>query len=76
MKSAIAILAAGLGIAGCAAPINMRNADVHAQAGYSAQRNGDWDTARRQFAQAVVNADLGGAEAHGKAIVNYEYVRE
>ena len=75
MKSAIVIFAACPGIAGCAAPINLRNAEAHAQAGYSAQRNGDWDTARRQFAQAVVNANFGGAEAHGKAIVNYEYGR-
>jgi tetratricopeptide (TPR) repeat protein len=62
-------------VAGCAAPINIRNAEAHAQAGYAAKARGDWDTARRQFAQAVVNADLGGADAAGKSQVNYEYGR-
>ena len=62
-------------MAGCAAPINIRNAEAHAQAGYAAKARGDWDTARRQFAQAVVNADLGGADASGKGQVNYEYGR-
>jgi hypothetical protein len=60
---------------GCAAPINIRNAEAHAQAGYAAKARGDWGTARRQFAQAVVNADLGGADASGKGQVNYEYGR-
>jgi len=62
-------------VAGCAAPINIRNAEAHAQAGYAAKARGDWDTARRQFAQAVVNADLGGADAYGRGQVNYEYGR-
>lgn len=62
-------------VGGCAAPINIRNAEAHAQAGYSAKARGDWDTARRQFAQAVVNADLGNADAPGKGQVNYEYGR-
>jgi len=53
----------------------MRNAEAHTQAGYAALRKGDWDAARRQFAQAVVNADLGGADARGKGVVNYEYGR-
>lgn len=76
MKSiALAALIACFGVTGCVAPINIRNAERHAQAGYAAQRNGDWDTARRQFAQAVVNADLGDAEPHGKVVVNYEYGR-
>lgn len=76
MKSLVlAAVIACLGIAGCVAPINVRNAERHAQAGYAAQRNGDWETARRQFAQAVVNADLGDADLNGKATVNYEYGR-
>lgn len=60
---------------GCAAPINLRNTEAHAQAGYAAEANGDWETARRQFAQAVVNADLGDADPSGKRKVNYEYGR-
>lgn len=75
MKIAVAAVVASSLLVGCAAPINIKNAERHAQAGYVAQRNNDWDTARRQFAQAVVNADLGGAEAQGKGIVNYEYGR-
>lgn len=68
------ILVAGV-LAGCAAPINVRNAEAHAQAGYAAKARGDWETARRQFAQAVVNADLGDANPSGKGQVNYEYGR-
>lgn len=60
---------------GCAAPINLHNAEAHAQAGYAAKARGDWETARRQFAQAVVNADLGDAGPSGKGQVNYEYGR-
>jgi len=62
-------------VAGCAAPVNIRNAEAHAQAGYAAEARGDWETARRQFAQAVVDADLGNADASGKGQVNYEYGR-
>ena len=59
--------------AGCASQINLRNSVTHLQAGISAEKRGDWETARLQFAQAVVNADLGDGDLHGKAIVNYEY---
>ena len=62
-------------LSGCASALNVRNAESHAQAGYAAQRSGNWDAARRQFAQAVVNADLGDADLSGKSIVNYEYGR-
>lgn len=75
MRLALLATIAAITFVGCAAPINVRNAEVHAQAGYAAQQRGDWDAAMRQFAQAVVNADLGGAEPRGKAIVNYEYGR-
>lgn len=62
-------------LSGCVSSINMRNAENHAQAGYSAQNRGDWKDAAREFAQAVVNADLGNADPEGKASVNYEYGR-
>ncbi len=58
---------------GCASQINLRNSAMHLQAGIAAEKRGDWETARVQFAQAVVNADLGDGDLHGKAIVNYEY---
>jgi hypothetical protein len=64
-----------LAIAGCAAPIEKRNAEAHFQPGYAAMQRGDWDAARRQFAQAVANADLGGVEPVDKAIMDYEYGR-
>lgn len=62
-------------LSGCASALNVRNAENHAQAGYAAQKSGNWDAARHQFAQAVVNADLGDADVSGKSIVNYEYGR-
>lgn len=62
-------------VSGCAAPINIKNANAHAQAGAAAWRIGDWETAKRQYAQAVVNADLGGADSQFKASMNYEYGR-
>ena len=55
--------------------INLRNTEAHAQAGFAAEKRGDWDMARRQFAQAVVNADLGNAQPLAKAPVNYQYGR-
>lgn len=64
-----------ISLTGCVSALNVRNAENHAQAGYAAQRSGNWDAARRQFAQAVVNADLGDADLSGKSIVNYEYGR-
>lgn len=75
MHRTVALVAVFLAITGCAAPINVRNAEAHARAGYGAISRGDWDTARRQFAQAVVNADLGNAELSGKWQVNYQYGR-
>jgi tetratricopeptide (TPR) repeat protein len=68
-------LAALLLLTGCVSALNARNADVHAEAGYAAQRRGDWEAAARQFAQAVVNADLAHADARGRAMVSYEYGR-
>jgi tetratricopeptide (TPR) repeat protein len=62
-------------LGGCVSAINTRNAEVHAQAGYSAQGRGDWEMAARQFAQAVVNSDLADADPRGRATVNYEYGR-
>ena len=62
-------------LVGCVSAINSRNSAAHAQAGYAALGRSDWPTARRQFAQAVVNADLGGLSLDDKLRVNYEYGR-
>ena len=62
-------------VAGCASPINLRNAYAHADAGDAAMGRGEWALAMRQYAQAVVNADLGNAEPRFKQSVNYQYGR-
>lgn len=75
MKNFTTALLACICLVGCVSQINLVNADRHTQAGLVAERSGDWTTARSQFAQAVVNADLADANPHAKAIVNYEYGR-
>jgi tetratricopeptide (TPR) repeat protein len=75
MKSGGAIIVACIAVSGCAGTINLRNAETHMQAGYAAQRQGDWPGAQRQFGLAVMNADLGGAPPHAKGVVYYEYGR-
>lgn len=64
-----------IAVSGCAAPINIRNANAYAQAGAAAWGRGDWEMAMRQYGRAVVNADLGSADPQFKASVNYEYGR-
>lgn len=75
MKSLGLVIFTAFVLSGCASALNIRNAENHAQAGYVAQRNGDWQNSMRQFAQAVVNADLGDADLQGKSVANYEYGR-
>ena len=62
-------------ISGCAHNINIHNAAKHAEAGDSAILRDDWDTARREYAQAAVNADLGRAPARARSVMYYEYAR-
>jgi hypothetical protein len=62
-------------LSGCAAPINELNANRHLQSGAAFARAGDWRAARRQYAQAVVNADLGHVDASLKGRAYYEYGR-
>jgi len=59
----------------CAAPINRQSALNYAKAASLSNKSGDWDTARRQWARAVSNADLGKAEDSERAIYYYEYGR-
>ncbi len=62
-------------LTGCVSSLNLRNAEKYAQAGYSAQSQGNWEDAARFFGRAVVNADLGNGEPEGQGTVNYEYGR-
>jgi tetratricopeptide (TPR) repeat protein len=62
-------------LTGCVTAINQHNADRHEVAGNAFYNQGDWVSARRQYAQAVVNSDLGRASANDKARVNYSYGR-
>lgn len=59
----------------CASPINRKNAENYTRQGAIAIANGDWQTARRAFARAVVNADLGGVAPSTLAVLSYEYGR-
>jgi len=62
-------------ISSCAAPINRKTSEITAQAGYLAQQQGDWDAARRNYAKALVNAELGNEPSQKVAVLNYEYGR-
>ena len=64
-----------LALFGCVDTINQRSEINHAQTAYSAQTRGDWDTARRHWAKAVVNANLANEPDEKLAILNYEYGR-
>jgi tetratricopeptide (TPR) repeat protein len=59
----------------CAAPINRKTADITGRAGYEAQKAGDWDSARRNYAKAVVNGELGNLPQEQMAGLYYEYGR-
>jgi tetratricopeptide (TPR) repeat protein len=62
-------------LAGCAASINAHNAQSYARNASLAARQGDWDTARRFWAGAVVNSSLAHADKRYQAVMNYEYAR-
>jgi tetratricopeptide (TPR) repeat protein len=59
----------------CAAAISRHNALLHAEAGQLASNANDWNTARREWAKAVVNSDLGKLDNSKKAVIYYEYGR-
>mgnify|MGYP001768248953 CR=1 FL=1 len=71
----IAVLLMALLVTSCASDISARNAKHHASAADAASKTGDWTTARKQWAQALVNAQLAGAPAQQLAVFNYEYGR-
>ena len=62
-------------LSGCAAPINVHNAQSYARNASLAAQQGDWDTARRMWASAVVNSSLAHADKRYQAVMNYEYAR-
>jgi tetratricopeptide (TPR) repeat protein len=64
-----------ISVTGCASAINAKNANRHGNAANAASKAGDWTTARKQWAQAVVNAQLAGLTAQQLAVYNYEYGR-
>jgi tetratricopeptide (TPR) repeat protein len=63
------------GCAPLAQNLNARNASAHESAARIAARDGDWDTARRQYAQALTNARLAHAGAAEEGRLSYEYGR-
>ena len=62
-------------LVGCASPINRKNAENYTRQGAIAIASNDWQTARRAFARAVVNADLGDVAPSTRAVLSYEYGR-
>ena len=73
IKYAVVVLL--LFTAGCATAINATNVKHHAIAANDAGKAGDWTTARKEWAKALVNAQLAGAPAQQLAVLNYEYAR-
>lgn len=75
MKLAMTILLPVVVLTGCASAISERVATDYTQVGAAAEARGDWDTARRAFARAVMNADEAGLPLARRATVHYEYGR-
>ncbi|KHK55792.1 hypothetical protein PI87_12300 [Ralstonia sp. A12] len=74
MKSVSALLMVVL-LAGCASAVEERVSNNYMVQGAAAQARGDWDTARRAYARATVNADQARLPAGRRAILHYEYGR-
>jgi hypothetical protein len=62
-------------LGGCASAIHDKNSDNYTLVGYQAQQRGDWDAARRAYAKAVVNAEMGNTPIKSRSIRTYEYGR-
>jgi tetratricopeptide (TPR) repeat protein len=76
MNGRFVALAFGLAlVTGCVHDINKYNAARYADAGEAALRRGDWDGARRAYARAAVNSDLGRAPVRARSVMYYEYGR-
>lgn len=75
LRNGLLAVIALLVMTGCVGSINARNGARYANAANSAIKAGDWTAARRYWAKAVVNAELAGAPAQQRAVLNYEYGR-
>jgi tetratricopeptide (TPR) repeat protein len=75
MKFIIPLLIFSFFITACAPAINRKTSQITSEAGAIAQQNGDWDAARRNFAKALLNAEMGNEPKDTLAILNYEYGR-
>jgi tetratricopeptide (TPR) repeat protein len=75
MKHCAVVLLTLAMLYGCAHDINIHNAARYGQAGEAALQRGDWDGARRAYARAAVNADLGRAPVRARSVMYYEYGR-
>jgi len=64
-----------LAVTGCVSAINTTNARYHAVAATEAEKAGDWTVARKEWAKALVNAELAGSPVQQLAVFNYEYGR-
>ncbi len=62
-------------LTGCASEIQKRNAERFTLIGVQAQAQGDWDTARRAYARAVVNGEQAKLPQRTLAVLTYEYGR-
>lgn len=62
-------------LTGCASEIQKRNAERFTLIGMQAQAQGDWDTARRAYARAVVNGEQAKLPQRTLAVLTYEYGR-
>jgi tetratricopeptide (TPR) repeat protein len=69
------VLCFSLTMPACVSSINTLNANKYADAAFSATEAGDWDSARRYWARAVVNAELAKMPPQQFAVFNYEYGR-
>lgn len=64
-----------VGLSGCASEIEKRTSDNYTLIGMQAQSRGNWDTARKAYARAVVNGEQANIPAKSLAIRTYEYGR-
>ncbi|MBB5417360.1 hypothetical protein [Paraburkholderia atlantica] len=75
MKAIVAVLTLSVVLCGCASAVSERVATNYTAVGAAAERRGDWDTARRAFARATLNADQADLPPARRAIAHYEYGR-
>jgi len=72
----ILVISVSIIFTACASTINVHNANKHFKVANDATKAGDWDTARRQWAKTLVNAELSDkVSPQNMAIINYEYGR-